>query len=744
MSERIAILPSRRASDGPRGGAFLLALLVTTLLAASPLRAALQFDVFVGYGSGGGNDGVVREAAWFPVACEILNDGPAFDGVVEFSSRQTGAGQARRIRIELPTNTRKRFSFPLFAGASRYASWDARLYDAKGKLRAERLDLRSRDMAWETHLMGGLARSFGGLPTFPQLKANRPEWQPQIARLTPEQFPDNPLALEGLDTLYLNSEKALELKVNQVSALIGWVQGGGHLIVVPEQVADINSQRWLQDLLPVTYGEIVTNRSDGTLQAWLRTGAEIRAGETTNPSGIPQAQPGRTTRGAPPANPYSQLPADAGFEAADLPVFTCTIRGGTVDLALRDTPLAITAPRGRGQVTSLTFNPEREPFKSWKNKPWFWARFARIPGDQFEATNLGQFGGWSLDGVIGSMIETRQVRKLPVEWLLVLLVVYLIVIGPLDHWWLKKINRQMLTWITFPIYVALFSLLIYFIGYKLRAGETEWNELHFVDVLPRAGKAELRGRTFASIYSSVNARYKLAGDQNFSALRGEFLGPYGGGQESSRVEADLVANTFQAEVSVPVWSSLLYVNDWSEPGDAPLALEVHEEAGQLVGTVVNRLPHKLSSAAIAYRGRLHDVGELAPGQARSIRLPITGGQALDQFVRRIASGFQNAVGARRQAFGNDTKTRLDPTFPNATAVSFVGLSGNNQPNQRMFVYPPGLDLAPLLARGDALLLAWDAGNSPAPNTMLRQKPPRLTRNTLYRLAAPVAAGKPSA
>jgi len=45
----------------------------------------------------------------------------------------------------------------------------------------------------------------------------------------------------------------------------------------------------------------------------------------------------------------------------------------------------------------------------------------------------------------------------------------------------------------FPCYVALFSLLIYFIGYKLRAGESEYNELHLVDVLRHGDRAELRG-----------------------------------------------------------------------------------------------------------------------------------------------------------------------------------------------------------------------------------------------------------
>ena len=105
------------------------------------------------------------------------------------------------------------------------------------------------------------------------------------------------------------------------------------------------------------------------------------------------------------------------------------------------------------------------------------------------------------------MIDSRQVHKLPVEWLLLLLLVYLAVIGPLDQYWLKRIGRPMLTWITFPTYVVLFSLLIYFIGHKLRAGESEWNELHVVDILPNGERAELRGQTYASVYSPANQKY---------------------------------------------------------------------------------------------------------------------------------------------------------------------------------------------------------------------------------------------
>ena len=67
------------------------------------------------------------------------------------------------------------------------------------------------------------------------------------------------------------------------------------------------------------------------------------------------------------------------------------------------------------------------------------------------------YGGLSIDGVFGALIDSRQVRKLPVQWLLLLLVVYHRH-QAVDQYWLKRIGRQMLTWITFPAYVVLFSL----------------------------------------------------------------------------------------------------------------------------------------------------------------------------------------------------------------------------------------------------------------------------------------------
>ncbi|MBI3192378.1 MAG: hypothetical protein HYZ36_06910, partial [Pedosphaera parvula] len=339
---------------------------------APATRAALQFDVFLGY------DNLVREANWFPVACEIFNDGPTFTGVFELTSEAGGRGQARRYVLELPTNTRKRFVIPVFGSGGRYGVWSARLLDQHGRTRGEAPNLRPRrEVSWETVVLGALPRTFGGLPAMPEVKTSRNDLQPAVARLQTDYFPDNPLALEGLDALYLNSEKALDLKVNQVNALLAWLNGGGHLIVGVEQPGDVNGTPWLRNLLPCQLTGVATIADQTAFHDWLTAfRSETRHSQPAPPS-PPRA--GGKQIAVSSANPYATLGTDLAFTRGALPVAECVVRGGTTVLSSSGRPVVIEAPRGRGKVTVLAFSPEREPFRSWKNRPWFWARLLAIP-----------------------------------------------------------------------------------------------------------------------------------------------------------------------------------------------------------------------------------------------------------------------------------------------------------------------------------------------------------------------------
>lgn len=715
-------------------------------LPGSAARADLQFDVFVGY------DQILPEHSWFPVTCELHNDGPSFNAVIEVTAGEWSGGQIRRFPIDLPTHTRKRVVIPVFAGAR---LWNARLVDSQGNVRAEQSASNIKVIGNPLPLVAGLARTVAGMPVFPEPANGQADSKFVAARLQSALFPDNPLALEGIDMLYLSSEKAADLTIGQVNALVAWLQDGGHLVVGVEQVSDLGGTPWLRELLPCDLTSTVNLAAHDSLQTWVRSKISTpavapkpkpRPKKTTQlpgmkpprvgpPPGSPRASP--VSNSAPLITPAPDLPQDADFDAAPLQVATGTPRDGTILIGDSTAPLAFEGKRGRGRITVLGFSPEREPFLSWKNRPWFWARLAEVPAAAFQSQNsrLGM-ARMSSDGIFGAMIDSRQIRKLPLGWLLALLAAYLVVIGPLDQYWLRKINRQMLTWITFPCYVLVFSGLIYWIGFHLRAGELEWNELNLVDVLPDNDRAVLRGQSYVSIYSPVNAHYELAGEEPFATLRGEASGDFGVGLEASRVSVVQHGNNFEADAFVPVWTSQLYVSDWLQPAPLPLTMTATRQNSGWQVTVGNNMDRKLPGARIVLEGRIYNVGELPAEQSKTFALDRADGQLLGDWARQRSPLLLSAAASRSRSVGNNSAPITD-LAGSSMAASFLSQANESANNWQTFSSPGDLDLSRYAVPGYGILLAWDPDH--ALTAALNRFPvKRSHRNTLLRLVVPLA------
>jgi len=711
--------------------------MVALVFLALNLRAALQFDVFVGL------DNYIPEASWFPIVCEVDNDGPPFQALIEVTGGGMNQnGYTRVVPVELPTGTRKRITIPVFCSSSYNGEWDVRLKDSQGRLRAEQPGLRPRGLVRRgTILMGSIARVQSAAPTFQKILQNQNEWQPVAGRLNPVVFPDNALVLEGMDALYLNSERAADLRAQQVSAIESWVNTGGHLIVAVEQISDVNSVPWLRRLVPMDITGVRQLQTGEALEDWLRSPVEKSIAQN---AGVRSRSTPNNRAIKPTVNadaPFADALNDAAFDSAQLSVATGTVRGGHVIVAAGDTPLVVAAQHGNGRISVMLFSPEREPAKGWRNLPTFWSRLSGVPArfyvsnDSFYPSSLGT------DGIFGAMIDSRQVRKLPIWQLLLMLLVYLAIIGPVDQMWLKKIGKPMLTWITFPCYVALFSALIYLVGYKLRAGESEWNELHVVDVFPSGDKTELRGHTFGSLYSPVNQRYNFESTARSSAFRGEFAGSWSTDRSNDRGQVVQTENSFKAEVFVPVWTSQLYVSDWLQTGEAPFFATIDKNGSGWTVKVQNRQSKPLTSMRLVMKGRIYELGEVpADGKPHEFKeSTVKNSSSLADFVNRIGNSFENVVNQRRSAFGANESGRIENLPEASTATSFLAYrQAANNNNYYAFLTQPSFDLSGVAEQENAILIAWSAGEAPV-KALNQFNPRRNTKNTLWRMTLPLAS-----
>ena len=114
---------------------------------------------------------------------------------------------------------------------------------------------------------------------------------------------------------------------------------------------------------------------------------------------------------------------------------------------------------------------------------------------------------------------------------------------------------------------------------------------------------------------------------------------------------------------------------------------------------------------------------------------------LRDFIMQNGGQFHGAVQQRQHAFGYNTERWIDLNPRTVAATSFISQVLVFGPQQRGFVYPAGVDLTPQIERGDAVLLAWDPGQSPSSSPLNRFKTVRQARNTMYRLTIPAGQAR---
>ena len=671
-------------------------------LSGNIVNAEVRFDVFMGF------SGKARNGEWFPVTVEIENDGPTFSGEIEIKPSSFNE-QSIRYKIELPNNTRKRLSIPVFNNSN--YRWNAKLLN-DGKVVSKNDNLRIDSIPWFSKLFAAVSDQQSSGPVLPETRfknnnANR-RFSPVVVNIQADIFPDNPVTLHGLSSLYLNSKRAINFRAEQASAVSIWVRSGGHLILGVDQPSDITGTPWLRELLNTQFGLIQNLEVGPLIRDWLSNAG------------------------------YPVGAIDEEFNTKFLNATPVRLKDGKTLMSFDGETLIANANRGLGQVTILGFNPEREPIRSWENRAWLWARLADIDSEWFVSEKPPRdYGRMNVDGLYGMMIDSRQVSKLPVIWLILLLITYLVIIGPVDRIWLKRINKQMLTWLTFPIYVIFFSFLIYYIGYRLRAGQLEINELHIVDVLP-GDQVALRGRSYASIYSPSNKDYLMGGSLALGAFRNE-SSSFSNGAGNQPLLIGLSPGKLEAKARVPIWTSRLFSSEWVSGSEVNIQASVTKQNNDTYQLeILNGLRKPIVGAAfVALQRIVYDESiNITPGERGLLEL-----KRSDSKVRDVISGFssniRNSIQSRNRAFGNAELSRMDLGLMNIVTGSFPGmleLEGIKQfkKDVNQFDSSGGMDISEYLERDGSVLFVFVEDQSPISSTGLFESKLRKS-HSLYRI-----------
>ena len=578
---------------GPLAG---LALLVAALLLpAVPVSAASSIQIEA-RGLVGGRYEV---GGWMAISVTLVNEGEPTSGTL---AAATEAGSVQRF-VEMPAGARKVVMLYLQPEAFQ-RQVTVQYQEPNGTVEA----------VVETRVLEHASSQFAivgdGAGTLrPQLSSGDQIGLPAPLSLTVADLPERSEPLEGLSAIVWADDSST-LNEAQRRSIERWVANGGQLVIVggPDWQARTAA---FADILPLEDLTAVDAVPQVALASW--SGADA------------------TT-----------------VEAAT--ISTGTLRDGARGLVQAEdgTTLASMRPIGGGRVILIGNDLATEAFRGWEGSPRLWARLLPTNGalEQFFGGGFPPEESQSAMGAALSNLPSLEVP--PAELLLVVIVAYILLIGPISYVVLQRIDRRELAWVTAPLLVVVFTACSFGIGNSMKGSEVIVNQISLIRSSGVGGAATVE--SYAGIFSPDRATYDLTVDDD--ALMGKMrqVGPDGTQTSAADVVVEQGDPAHLRGLSIGVFGFEAVRADAIVEREAVLTTSWRTEGGVLTGTVTNEGTLPVEDVAyVSGGGGDLIVAELAPGDSVDFTVETTnfnGSSASDQVYG--FGGFDSADEAQRQ------------------------------------------------------------------------------------------------
>jgi hypothetical protein len=620
------------------GGVVLL--LLSLLVPALPVRAASSIQIearaLVGgrYAVGG----------WMGISVTLVNDGEPTEGTL---AAATESGAVQRF-VEMPAGARK--VVMLYLQPEAFQRRVTVQYEASdGTVEAV---VETRVLEQSSSQIAVVGDGAGTLR--PQLGGGADIGMPAPLALTLADLPERSEPLEGISAIVWADDSSA-LTDAQRRSLERWVANGGQLVVIggPDWQARTAG---FAEILPVEDLTAVDDVPQAALAAW--SGADAAAQEAATVSS-------------------GTLREDARSLISD--------DDGTILASMRTV--------GGGRVILIGSDLATDPYRGWEGSPRLWARL--LPSN----AALEQFfgGGFAppeeAQSAMGSALGNLPSLEVPpAELLLVVIVAYILLIGPISYIVLRRMDRRELAWVTAPLLVVVFTACSFGIGNTLKGSEVIVNQISLIRSSGAGGAATIE--SYAGVFSPDRATYDLTVEADALMARMRQTNFNGQRPATSDVVIEQGDPAHLRGLAIGVFGFEAVRADAIVEREPVLSVAWRSEDGEVIGTVTNEGTLPVHDVAyVSSSGGDMIERELAPGASAEIAIETTnfnGSSASDQVYG--FGGFDNADEEQRRLLVR--RQVID---------ALVGFGG----------FVPGIELGAASGRGP-YVIGWHDDPGPLP------------------------------
>ena len=308
------------------------------------------------------------------------------------------------------------------------------------------------------------------------------EVAPVSIRMSADQFPVDALGLNAVQAIVIavgNDSAVVDLNELQQQAISKWLHSGGRLVISAKVDAVerlLAKDSWVGKFVPGTIEGVRQLTNSSRLESFV--------------------------------NSREQLIGVGGSPIDHLQV---TAVDGVVLVAdSKKQPLVVKKAVGFGEVVFSTIDLNHPQLTGWKSYSSLvqtlvaGAKSTQVENRQSIASVGGASAEIGFSDLVGQMFapleQFSKVQFIPFTAIAILIALYILCIGPLDYYLLRRLfGRMELTWITFPLFSILFCGIAWGISTWSRPAQLQTNQLEIIDVDAVSGRC--RGSVWANLYS---------------------------------------------------------------------------------------------------------------------------------------------------------------------------------------------------------------------------------------------------
>jgi len=547
---------------------------VQASVAAAPLTLTIQ----VGYHNN------VKLGQWMPVAVDITNSGPDFEGSLEVQATNTvGGGPPLGVAIyQAPVS--------LASGATKHF----RTYvseDYPGSVQAT-LVHNGRAVASQS---ANLASTFSGLmvgvlsdqpSTLDGLSSVRPGGTaPLVVHLAAADLSDSAAVLRAFDVIAIDDFATDTLTAGQKTALTDYVTQGGTLLL-------------------------------GAGGSWHKTLAGLPA------TLVPMQVTGSTVLSS----------VAALGDARNVEVATGPLAAGATPWLLEgDHALLIEQTAGKGFVSMATFDwaqdsvAGRQGLSPILRQVLVRSTYGNLANPTATGPAITKIGAGnsisiaSKGGALAQALGNLPALDLPAWWLIgSLVLVYVLLIGPVNYFVLRATGRRALAWITVPAIALVASAGAYGTSVLTKGTSVLVNEVSVIHVeqgVDRAYQEEYTG-----IMTPTRGDYQVAVSNTRTLISPIY---YYTGNVGNPNLATLRVDTVSSGVTLPGMTAFTlrgFANEGVLSSAPRITGDAQMSGGQLTGSVKNSSTISFTDGVVISGNSFQKLAALAPGQTLSFSL----------------------------------------------------------------------------------------------------------------------------